>query len=322
MTCTCPKCQATIEISVPEVTEQGTTASCPACKASFHLYLESFGGRAFRKCGEIVCAKCGNELGPESHCRHCGLPFPSYVVIGLTRRRRASKATKLQLNFNFAPSRKQAPRGSTMDLPSLETAMKQEEAASKRKPVVGKAQSSRKVALAVGLLVSVALAAGGAAVYLKMRAEKTFVQNFALATYGVQLGVDRSRKSYQKIAADWKAKADAGQSFVPRPAVDDEKDLNSIKNKLNDLRPKLAEEPAKFKDSTPKLAKFEGVFDKMRSLALAPGNSLPAYTDSINKAEADYKVAANELKIGITPELLDHLKKAAQRYRGLRPLFK
>lgn len=88
MTGTCPKCHANIELEVShsDVTEAGTTASCPACKAHLTLFKESFGGRALRKSDEVSCSHCGGQLGAELHCQSCGVPFPDYLVTALGKK--------------------------------------------------------------------------------------------------------------------------------------------------------------------------------------------------------------------------------------------
>lgn len=318
MMCTCPKCRAEIELDLPEVDEDGTSASCPACHAKFNLHRETFGGRAYRKAGEISCASCGSKLGPQLHCPTCGMPFPSYVVAGGSRRRTTRKAASIQLSWSplkKAPKRK----GSTFDLPTLEAALQQDATPkSKAKAVVR--QLSNRVVLAVIAVVIIAVAAAGGVMFMKHRSEESFVRNFALASYGVQVGCDRSRQYCQKMAADWKAKLDAGQPYTPRLSVDDDRDLTSIANKVTSLKGKLVNEPEKFKNSTEKLAVVEAAFNKMRALANSPGNSLPAFVDAVSKADADYKAAASQFRSGIPQEMMDQLHVSARRYRGLRPL--
>jgi hypothetical protein len=315
MTCNCPKCQAQIEIDLPEVAEEGSSASCPACNATFYVHPESFGGRALRKTGEVSCASCGGQLGPQMHCPSCGLPFPGYLVVSLSKKPPRRKVAKVKISSSPFKKRK-----SSMTLPTLEAAMSQQ---APSKVIFAKVTSSRKLpVLVLTVLILIAAAAAGASVYLKKKAETAYVNNFVVAAYGIQVTADRSRVVCQKIATDWKAKTDAGQPYNPRPAMDDDRDLNQIKLKIDATKEKMAEQPAKFKECNEKLARLEAASAKIRSLALAPGNSLPAFNDSLSKVDTGYKAASSEFKSGLPQELMAALSIGAQKYRGLRPLLK
>ena len=115
MTCTCPKCHQKIELDLPEVTEAGTSAVCPACNTRFSVYKESFGGRALRKSSEISCATCGNELGCGTHCSSCGAQFPDYLVASLSRKRARRQLKKITLKTSPFPRKQKA----MTPLPSL-----------------------------------------------------------------------------------------------------------------------------------------------------------------------------------------------------------
>ncbi|HBG04228.1 MAG: hypothetical protein A2075_17135 [Geobacteraceae bacterium GWC2_58_44] len=318
MKCTCPKCRGKIELDLPEVTEEGTSASCPACKAHFTVRRESFGGRALRKSGEISCAYCGNELGPQMHCPTCGQPFPEYLVAALGRKKARAKGPKIKIKSS--PFKKYDKM--TSQLPTLDSAMAQEGLAASKQQGLVAAGPPKKIVIAAVVLVLVALIAAGAGFYSKKKAETAYMKNFARATYGIQVGADMSRRVCQKVAAEWKVGIEAGRHLAPRPGIDEEKELNSIKTKLDSIKSKCSREPEKFKDCNQKLAKMEATYHKMQALALAPGNSLPGFTDSLNRIEVEYKQATNEFKTGLPDELMEELHSAAKKYRELRPLLK
>lgn len=317
MMCTCPKCRQSIELVLPDVTEEGNSAACPACKANFTVFKESFGARALRKTGEISCSSCGNELGPQLHCPACGRPYPDYLVAALGRRKVGTKAPRFKIKSN--PFQKQ--ESITSQLPSLDSAMAQDPAAAK-KPAAAPKSFSKGVLLATSALVLVALIAAGAGIYLKQKAETKYRANFALATYGIQVGIDTSRDVCQKMATDWKAGVAAGKVVAPRATMADEKKLVHIQTEIALVKSNLSQEPEKFKQCNARLAKFEGMFGKMQSLSQTPGNSLPAFIYAIDKLDAEYKQAAQQFKAELPPELMEELKSASQRYRGLKPLLK
>jgi hypothetical protein len=317
MHCTCPKCHAQIEVELAaEVTEEGSTASCPACNARFNVHRESFAARALRKAGEISCAACGNELGPELHCRSCGIPFPSYIVIGSGRKRSKAKRSALKLDINIFPSRKAA-----INVPSLSMSP-EESKGTKKVERTGKAALAGNRIVAVALVAVLAVAiAGGAGLYFKKKAETAYMRNFAVACYAIQVGADKSRKISQKVATDWKSKMDQGQSFSPRLSADDDREMAAVRTKLETVKAKLAKTPEKFSSCNDQLANLETAFNKLRSVSASPGNSLPEFNNSVSQANVQYKQAASQLKAGLPPELMDELRASAKKYRGLRPLL-
>ena len=317
MKCTCPKCHGKIEVELPEVTEEGTSTSCPACKAHFTAYKESFGGRALRKTGELSCASCGNELGPQMHCITCGVSFPDYLIAAVGRKQARKTSPKMKLPLG--PPRKE-DKAVVSNIPTLDSATRQDSAAPNQQPVAKGVPKSRIVAVSViALLVVIAV---GAVWYFKKGAETTYLRNFALATYTIQVGADTSRKTCLKVATDWKSSIDAGKSYLARPSAEEAKVLASISAKLTATKAKLSEEPAKFKGCKENLAKIEGAYNKLQSLALAPGDSLQTFTESYGKLDSEYQQASNQFKTGIPPEAMEELQSASQKYRGLRPLLK
>lgn len=318
MMCTCPKCHATIELDLPEVTETGTSASCPACNARFSVHRESFGGRALRKSGEISCASCGSELGSQTHCTACGAQFPDFLVVSLGRRRARRESKKLKLKTSPFP---QAPK-STNQLPSLGMSLSPEEGTYRPGQEPPGSRLPKTSTRTVTLLVLAALLGAGVFFYLKIQAEKTYAKNFVLTTYCVQTGVDRALKSNARIAAEWKSKVDAGQPYVARPGLDDERDFGIISGKIDSLAQKLTKAPTKFASCPEKLGKLQAVFTKLHALALAPGNSLQALNDSSSKLDVEYKLAVKEYKSEMPDEIMEELVSASQRFKGLRPLLR
>jgi hypothetical protein len=314
MKCTCPKCQGNIELDLPEVTKEGISVSCPLCKAVLTVHSESFGARALRKSGEISCASCGNELGPQMHCETCGTPFPTYLVTCLGRKKGLKKSAKLKIKSS--PFKKQSKASS--QLPTLDDAMA--EAISKPRIVAGKSYS-KNVVIAVTVIVLLALVAAGTGFYSKKKTDTAYAKNFAGATYGMLVGVTKSRTICLDMATKWQASIEAGKPMAPRPGSADEKDLQAIRSKLDSIKAKFPQEPKKFKNCNQKLARMEAAYMKMQSLALLPGTSLPAFTDSIDNIDMEYKQATKELKSDLPAELMAELQKASMIYPDLKSLL-
>jgi hypothetical protein len=319
MKCTCPKCHTNIELSLPAgALEHGTAVSCSACSAKFNVMMESFAGRVFRRSGEISCSSCGSILGPEIHCTNCGIIYPDYWVAGGRRKEPGGRGFNLQLKSS--PFKKQQKPAAGVDIMSLQDAMKDQSPAAKTKPATAAKSYDRLVV--PGILVAlVLLLAVGAGIYSRKKAETTYMKTFVRAAYGIQVGEDSSRKICQRIATEWKAKIDAGQNYAARPTADEEKELTVIRARLDTMKAKLPPEPEQFKNSADNLAKLEASYNKLRGLALTPGNSLPAFTDSLNKLDNDYNKSARELKAALPKKLMDELTAGAQKFRGLKPLL-
>ena len=317
MMCTCPKCHAKIELDLPEVTEAGSPAACPACNARFTVHRESFGGRALRKTSEISCASCGSELGPQMHCPNCGAQFPDYLVAGIGRKRARREGKKVKLKSNPFPQTQQA----SSQLPTLEMSMRPEAAKHAPAPSTG-SKYPKPLVLGITLLVAVALIAAGSVFYLKHKAEKEYTKNFVRATYCIQTGTDKALKTSARVSAEWKAKLDTGQSYTARPGVEDEKDFNLVDTQLDQALQKLGKPPEKFASCNERITKLQAVYTKMRALILVPGNSLPAYLDTTAKLDSEYSQAIKEYKSGIPEELMKGLLNASLKYKGLRKLVK
>lgn len=316
MKCTCPKCHAKIEIEVTEVTEAGTPVACPACNARFNLYRESFGSRALHRNDAISCAPCGEELGPYLHCPSCGALFPDFVVAQIGRKKARNKGKKVKLSGSpFS-----LPQRTTPQLPTLDAAYKADTEKTTKRPVLAQ-RAPKGLLIWVAALVVIVLAAGGTMYYKKHQAEKSYSKSFAIATYCLQVGIDKAQKIAARTATEWKQRADAGQAYQPRPGIEEERGFAMVEAKLNQAMSKLDQPPERFASCNEKLTKLKEVYNKWRALALAPGNSLQGLTENTAKLDAEYKQAAREFKSGMPPEMMEDLVKASLKLKILRTLL-
>ncbi len=121
-----------------------------------------------------------------------------------------------------------------------------------------------------------------------------------------------------RLSADWKAKTDAGQRFVPHLTPQEESRSDGVKTELDPLMQKLDKAPQKFSKAHEQIGKLYGIHTRLTALAATPSGSLPGFTDSANKLGNDFKSAAQELKAGLPEELSEQLEKARNRYKELR----
>jgi DNA-directed RNA polymerase subunit RPC12/RpoP len=317
MMCTCPKCHAKIELDLPEVTEAGTPGACPACSARFNVFRESFGSRALHKTGEISCASCGGELGPQLHCPSCGARFPDVLVVSMGRKRVRKESKKVKLTSSPLPQ-KQSSASQTSQLPTLEMSMRPEEA----RPVLPILSRSPRQTMIVSLVLLVVLIAGGSVLFLKYKAEKRYARNFVMATFCLQTGIDKAFKSSARISGEWKQKVDAGQPYTAHASTEDDRDFGILSGKLDAALNNMAQPPKKYSSVSERLAKLQAVYAKGRGLVLTPGNSLQSFSENAAKLDTEYKQAAREFKSGIPPEILKELAAASLKLKGLRTLLR
>ena len=81
MTCTCPKCNAEIELDPADIPAEGSFNKCSACNTNLEIRKESFAKRALYKSTEISCAECGSPPGTSIYCQNCHAIYPEILVI-------------------------------------------------------------------------------------------------------------------------------------------------------------------------------------------------------------------------------------------------
>jgi hypothetical protein len=304
MKCSCPKCDANIQIDLPHVPENGTASSCPECTSRFWINRESFACRALKKEGKLYCAQCSNELNQQIVCPACGVLFPDYCVV------QASKPVKRQLKksrgtFSFPM------QPATQKMPDIYTSGKSSAKSSSK--------SRKSLVTIISLLMLVVLLGGGMGVVYNMRkAEQEFSKYFVLGIYCISNGADLNLKQCAKLSADWRAKMSAGQNIQPRISPEDESRLSKGKVEVDNIMQRLNKPPKKFISAQAKIEKLYGIYTQMYSLTLAPPSSLAGFTDAVSKSENDYRQAVQEFKTALSPELSADIEKAKAKYKGLR----
>lgn len=297
MNCSCPKCEADIQVDASRITEAGTSTSCPVCKSRFWMIQEPFVLRAYRKAGSTYCGKCGSQLGLSNMCTACGEFFPSYRVVQSSKpvRRKAVKE-----GFSFNLSLKPARKGRAFSPESTRTS---------RKPLLA----------LLGLVAVVAvLAVAIGSFFLNMKAEQQFSRNYVLALYGIKSGADRSLNALSKTSVEWKAKTDSGQVFILRVTPEEKADLNEVKDEVDKVMQQLNAPPEKFVAANDRLVRLYQVYLKLYALNLTPPATLPDLTNAVGKLDGDFNRAGQELKAGLPEELLEEIRKVAPRYKNLQ----
>lgn len=301
MMCSCPKCAAEIELNTAGISEEGSYAPCPECKSRFWIGKESFARRALQKEGKLYCDACGKELGCLTVCTGCGVVFPDYYLLQMSKPQRR-QVEKAKFSWSFGSSSK--PAKQTYSIPQKSTSV---------------TPLSRKFLVrAACLVVFAALSALGVYLYQQNKMESEYALNYVRALYGMKSGTDFCLKTCVTVSADWKAKADAGQRFVPHIAADDESHLNEVKDQVDKMRQKMEKPPQKFRKADEAFAKLYSVYVRLNALTVTPPSSLPNFTDSVTKLDSEFKTSAQELKAALPAELSKALEKARTKYSGMK----
>ena len=308
MTCSCPKCQADIQVDHAQISGDETSHACPVCSARFLLYTESFASRALRKGTEIYCAHCGGKPGSSISCRSCGAVFPDYIVLEAGQKRTRKKREAVVVKEGGAPKLARRPAyvpGKTVSAPSKRAG----------------AGLGRYRAIAIGVVILTVFATAGVSGYRSYETQRRYVKDYVSALYGIKTGKDRCVKVRTRLVADWKAALDSGHNAVPRANAEEEASLVDIRGRAGEMMKKVDETPKKFAAAKEKLLVLQGIYLKLSAATLTVPSGTPAsFSDATAQADADFKRAAQDLK-GTLPEALsEELKVAMARHLGLRDL--
>ena len=306
--CSCPKCSATIERALTQIAEDSPLNNCPACKSRYVLTRESFARRASRKAGQINCAQCGGALDHSQYCPSCKVLYPDYYAAEFpdAAKKRARQNRDLFRGLkSFSFEWRSSSSAPSIDYKPvlLDSEPWQETTRWKKKNIV----------LGVSVVVIVALIALGTGLYSQTKARKQYAESYIMALYGIKLGTDFSLKACNKISADWAVK-----SVPPQLNVDEESQLNTIKEKTGKYLQQMGDPPSEFAVSNERLLKLNGLFLKLHAAALKPSGTITSFADLTQKTENDFKVASADLKKDLPVELSKLLTVAKTKYSALK----
>jgi hypothetical protein len=287
-------------LDLSRIPEDGTSAKCPECKTRFWISKESFARRAVKKEGKALCYYCNNELNNYLDCPTCGVMYPDYCIVQISKPvNRKKRKTSSSISFSLRTQRR------------THTAAQQQPTE----------RSSKSILITVALLaVAVVLAVAVAIPYLNKQAEQKYTASYFRALLGIKLGTELSLKQCAAISASTKAKASAGQGFDLRISDQDKAKITAAKNDIDILMQKIPAPPQKFIKANENLTRLYGIYAKSYTLAVAPAGSLQSFSDSAGKVEGEFKQTAQELKAGLPAELAAAYQKALPNYTALRDL--
>jgi hypothetical protein len=300
MICPCPKCDAKTQLDLSHIPEEGTSAKCPECKTRFWISKESFARRALKKEGKALCYYCNNELNNYLDCPTCGVMYPDYCIVQLSKPdKRTKRKSSASISFSLRSQRR--TRSGTQQRPTE--------------------RSPRSILISIAIAaVAVVLALAVGIPYFHSKTEHEYMSGYFRALYGIKLGADATLKQCAAASANARTKMAAGQTADIRLSDEEKTRLNLAKNDVDALMQKVPTPPQKFVKAGENLNRLYGVYTQSYTLAVAPAGSLQSFTDSTAKLDNDFKKTAAELRSTLPPELADAYQKAIPKYKALKDL--
>lgn len=302
MKCACPKCDTTIEIQDQKISASPAAQQCSDCREKYWFRRENFNRRAYRKQGRLYCIDCGEELGNDVLCRHCGRMCPDYCVVQIPRfvsHKQQKGGPAFSLNRKSRPSVRAVPAPKA----------------------TGRKANITRLTYAVLAGLVLVLVGGLGKLYLDSNTHQAYAKNFVVALYGVKSGTDLSLDLIDSLAGEWQKNLGAG-GIAPRASQKDLDKLGKVKQRISQAMTGLEDCPEKFVTARQKLVRLHGIYEQIYALNVSKANSL----DELNASEARLKTAffkaADDLKRVMPEELSTELKSSVARYNNLNFLVK
>jgi len=309
MRCSCPKCNAAVELDNREVPADGSFNKCPECGTGFLLRKESFARRALHRGENSSCTECGDQLGPATFCQNCHALYPDYYVTEI------SSAAKNQfgklLSKLSAINKITATKGSR---PSHQEYIPSPDAKPSTSATKGRGQQSAFILTCLILLV--ALGAGGF-FYYQNKKNTEYGEKYVRAIFVIKLAAEMNNKLSAKIVSDWKA---AATPQPPKLAAGEQTSLNSAKKDVDLVMQELPEAPEKFSASRDALGKYLEAYQKMQSLNTSPAGTADSFAEAATKLDSEFRKAGTAMKNGLPEKLAEAFAEGKKKYKPLNDM--
>lgn len=321
MNCRCPKCSAPMEFNAEESTDAGLQRNCPSCRISLVIVRESFSCRASRPTEEIVCSRCGSELGKEPFCSNCGTPFPDYYLAEDYRRhvKRVRARTRREfrlpaVTFDLFSRRRQERLKSitssglthegSIDLARQERAVDAREVTSR--PL------SRFILWALIVILAAAALGGGYYVYRQKEKEKEFASLTMKALYRVKAGKDMAADACSTLVSSFPT---SGSLKLSPP---EQKRIMNAGTEIDRTLAALNAPSKQYEPAMEHLRKMNQAGVRYRSLALAPPPTIEALAEEMKRLEQEFSTSATSFKNSLPERMRGNLEEARRVYRPLQ----
>lgn len=308
MKCSCPKCNAGIDLGIQEIPAEGFFNKCPECSAGYLLKKESFARRALSRGNNITCAECGNELGPAIYCQNCHALYPDYYAT------EASSAAKKQLGKIIAILGSINRLGKTRKITYHHE--KYTPAATKLN-VKGTKHTGKPLQLTVISLILLVLLCSGGYFYYKNKLETSYCNKFISAVYIVKSAADLNINISKKISSDWKA---TQAPLAPKLSPADQSSIKGAMSDVELIMKELPKTPKKYEANRASLDKLYGSYMKLQTLTLSPTGTADTFAETTRKLDGEFRANGSALKSGLPEKLADAFEHGKKKYKPLNDM--
>jgi len=305
MTCTCPKCNAEIELNPAEIPAEGSFHKCSACSTNLEIRKESFAKRALYKSNEISCAECGSPPGTSIYCQSCHAIYPELLVV------ETSSAAKKQLgkivaSFNLLKAIKLGgPSKAHQDSYSHTPSPGKDKGKGVKLP-------GQPAQLAVILALLFVAAVAGGYIWYQNKIATEYSQQYVRVLLGMKTARDVDVAISNRVAASWKAGAS------PTLTGAEQKSIALAKKDVDNLMQRIGKVPEKFTASNEALKKLYGSYDKLHAAAKTTAGTSETYASSVRASDEEFKKSAGELKAGLPEKISAILGESRKKYKPLQ----
>jgi len=302
MTCTCPKCNAEIELGAAEIPAESSYTKCSACNANLEIRKESFAKRALYKSGDISCAECGNPPGTSIYCQSCHAIYPEILVI------ETSSVAKKQFGKILASMTllRKINIGPTQ---SYQESYSSAPASGKGKGVKLPGQPAQ---LAVILAVLIVAAVAGGYFWYQNKIATEYSQQYVRAIMGIKTARDLEVDVSNSLAATWKS---GGASTLTGSQI---KSFSLAKKDVDNLMKQIGKVPGKFTASNDALNKLYASYGNLHAAATTTAGTSDTYAAAVKKGDEDFMRSARELKAGLPEKISARLDESRKKYKELQ----
>jgi hypothetical protein len=163
------------------------------------------------------------------------------------------------------------------------------------------------------LLLVALLVLGGTVLHRQDASEQEFQSNYVLALYGINAGVDFSKRICSGGSVPQGADG-SGVGVVETEGVEGADELNTVRSEVDGIMKKL-ERPSKGNAmAVVKLRTLYGIYSRFQTLALDSLTSTPQPPERIDALHREYVETLAEIRKDLPPQLAKELKLAGAKY--------
>ncbi|RMF48561.1 MAG: hypothetical protein D6751_00035 [Deltaproteobacteria bacterium] len=299
MHCPCPKCNATFDLPLDQISDSGGFHPCPECGAKFWVGREAFTLRVYPKQGNVYCADCGAVLEEATVCVCCGALWPDYIRVQKDKPAARKARGGGGFSFEFGGSK-----------PAYAPVIVAESA--EKQP-----RDWRWLWWAACAALVIALVAGGVTLLKDLDFGGDHDRDFVVALYGLRSGIDQNVKVARNRADAWEKQSGSARAIAP-PIPDHETARLSKSRAAIDLAmDKLKNAPDKYAAVKKRYDRLFEICQQAYRMNEARPDSPKNLREQANAIEKSFVETALPLKQEMPSGMRKELVQSVGRYRNL-----